>query len=220
MYWRKDGTLVTLPCSDIFRFEGHKIQELRIYEDANPIFDPSLPVGKKASVYTMGEGKRAASPGIMKRYFTEHAEGVYRAANGYPPRWSLAGPRWSLVPKMDLLNALQGSIVVGNWDAVMASLTNNAVLRVGNRPEVVGPRAILNTLLDLFSRELRTTNATFTGVWEPDNSLVLEMNVQATRLSDGRAIEYPCVETYRFEGEKISEWRIYPITPTLLAREW
>jgi catechol 2,3-dioxygenase-like lactoylglutathione lyase family enzyme len=98
MYWRKDGTLVVLPCSDIFRFEGHKIQELRIYEDANPIFDKTLPVGRKASVYTLSEGKRAASPGIMKRYFTEHAEGVDRAANGYPPRWSLAGPRWPLVP--------------------------------------------------------------------------------------------------------------------------
>jgi hypothetical protein len=45
------------------------------------------------------------------------------------------------------------------------------------------------------------------------------MNVQATRLSDGRAVEYPCVETYRFEGQKISEWRIYPIESTLLAAE-
>jgi catechol 2,3-dioxygenase-like lactoylglutathione lyase family enzyme len=100
MYWRKDGTLVTLPCSDIFRFQGTKIQELRIYEDANPIFDTSLPVGKKASVYTMGEGKRAVAPGMMKRYFTEHAEGVERATNGHPPRWSLAGPRWPLVPSL------------------------------------------------------------------------------------------------------------------------
>jgi hypothetical protein len=83
----------------------------------------------------------------------------------------------------------------------------------------VGPQAILNTLLDLFSKELRTTNASLTGVWEPGNLLVLEMNVQATRLSDGRTIEYPCVETYRFEGQKISEWRIYPITPILLTRD-
>src|SRR5437868_12260567 len=41
-YWRKDSTSVTLPCSDIFRFDGDKIQELRIYMDANPIFDRSL----------------------------------------------------------------------------------------------------------------------------------------------------------------------------------
>jgi ketosteroid isomerase-like protein len=96
MYWRKDGSSVTLPCSDIFRFNGNKIEELRIYMDANPIFDKSLPVGQKASVYTISRGKRAVQPGIMRRYFTEHAEGVYRAANGYPPKWSIAGPRWPL----------------------------------------------------------------------------------------------------------------------------
>jgi hypothetical protein len=95
-YWRKDGTSISLPCSDILRFEGDKIQELRIYMDANPIFDPSLPVGPRASVFTISEGRRVPPPGIMRRYFTNHAEGVYRAANGYPPKWSLAGPRWPL----------------------------------------------------------------------------------------------------------------------------
>jgi catechol 2,3-dioxygenase-like lactoylglutathione lyase family enzyme len=60
--------------------------------------DKTLPVGKKASVYTISEGKRTVSPGIMRRYFTEHAEGVQRAANGYPPKWALAGPRWPLIP--------------------------------------------------------------------------------------------------------------------------
>jgi len=97
-YWRKDGSSVVLPCSDIFRFEGHRISELRIYMDANPLMDKTLPVGKKASVYTISEGKRTVSPGIMRRYFTEHAEGVQRAANGYPPKWALAGPRWPLIP--------------------------------------------------------------------------------------------------------------------------
>jgi ketosteroid isomerase-like protein len=219
MYWRKDGTLVVLPCCDIFRFEGHKIQELRIYEDANPVFDKSLPVGKRASVFTQSEGRRAVSPGIMRRYFTEHAEGVQRAANGHPPMWALAGPKWPMVSKMELLDALQGAIVAGDWYTVKSFLTENAILRVGNRSEVVGPQAILDALLDLFAKELKATNASYTGVWDPDNVLVLEMNVQATRMSDGRAIEYPCVETYRFEGQKVSEWRIYPITPTLLARD-
>jgi ketosteroid isomerase-like protein len=95
-YWRHDGTSVTLPCSDIFRFNGSKIEELRIYMDANPLFDASLPVGPNASVFTMSRGKRAIQPGIMRRYFAEHAEGVHRAANGYPPKWALTGPRWPL----------------------------------------------------------------------------------------------------------------------------
>jgi ketosteroid isomerase-like protein len=221
MYWRKDGTSVILPCSDILRFEGHQIQELRIYMDANPLFDQSLPVGQKASVFTITEGRRVPPPGIMRRYFAEHAEGISRATNGFTPKWSMAGPKWPTVPKMDLLNAFQDAIGSGDWNLVSSFLTPNAVLKVGNRAEVVGPQAILDTLSGLFTNELRATGATFTGTWDlNDNVLVVEMNVQATRVRDGRAVNYPCVETYRFEGQKISEWRIYPVEPTLLAAEF
>jgi ketosteroid isomerase-like protein len=220
IYWRKDGTSIKLPCADIFRFEGDKVLELRIFMDANPIFDRSMTVGDKASVMTISGGKQVTPPGIMKRYFAEHAEGIDRVANGFAPKWAIAGPKWPVVvSKMEILNAFQGAIVAGDGDLLKSFLTEDAVLRVGNRAEVVGPQAIWDTLLNLFSRELRATNANFTGVWEPDNVLVVEMNVQATRLSDGRAVEYPCVETYRFEGQKISEWRIYPIESTLLAAE-
>ncbi|MCB0163515.1 MAG: VOC family protein [Anaerolineae bacterium] len=102
MYWRKDGTSVVLPCSDIFRFDGDKIDELRIYMDANPIFDPSLPIGEKASVYTVSRGGRAVQPGLMRKYFTEHEEGIYRASNGYAPKWSIAGPKWPLVAQLPI----------------------------------------------------------------------------------------------------------------------
>ena len=46
--------------------------------------------------------------------------------------------------------------------------------------------------------------------------LVVEMVVQAVDPKTGQKIEYPCVETYRFEGQRISEWRIYPLTARLL----
>ena len=84
IYWRKDGTSVVLPCSDILRFDGPKIQELRIFEDANPLFDAGLPVGPRASVFTQSEGRRAMAPGVMRRYFTEHAEGIHRADQRLP----------------------------------------------------------------------------------------------------------------------------------------
>jgi len=218
-YWRKDGTSITLPCADIFRFEGDKILELRIFMDANPMFNRSMAVGEKASVMTISEGKRVVPPGMMRRYFAEHAEGIQRIASGYAPKWSTAGPKWSTLPKMDLLTDFQGAIGSGNWELLKNFLTNNAVLRVGNRQEVIGPQAISETLQDLFGHDLRATGADFTGVWEPDNALVVEMNVQAIRPSDGRKVEYPCVETYRFEDQKISEWRIYPLSPALLANE-
>ena len=81
----------------------------------------------------------------MKRYFIGHEEGIARVANGFAPKWSIAGPKWPVVPKMEILNAFQGAIGAGNWNLVKSFLTEDAVLRVGNRPEVVGPQAILDT---------------------------------------------------------------------------
>ena len=46
-YWRKDGTMITLPCFDIFRSEGDKFSELRIFMDCNPVFDPKIKVDDK-----------------------------------------------------------------------------------------------------------------------------------------------------------------------------
>jgi hypothetical protein len=37
-YYRLDGTIVTLPVMDFFRFKGNLIQELRIFMDINPLF--------------------------------------------------------------------------------------------------------------------------------------------------------------------------------------
>ena len=217
IYWRKDGSSVTLPCADIFRFEGDKVSELRIYMDANPVGDPSMPVGDKASVMTISEGKQVIASGIMRRYFTEHAEGVHRAANGFAPKWSIAGPKWPLVPKTEIHSAFQAAIAAGNWELFKSYLTPNAMVQVSNRPPIVGPQAILDTLLNAFTNDLTPVGANFTGVWEPDNVLVVEMVVQAIDPKTGRKIEYPCVETYRFEGQKISEWRIYPLTAAMLS---
>jgi catechol 2,3-dioxygenase-like lactoylglutathione lyase family enzyme len=98
IYWRHDGSSVKLPCADIFRFHGDKVSELRIYMDANPLGNKSLPVGKNASVMTMGSGRKAVPRDLMRKYFTEHEEGVYRASHGYTPKWAIAGPRWPLTP--------------------------------------------------------------------------------------------------------------------------
>jgi ketosteroid isomerase-like protein len=219
-YWRKDGTSLTLPCADILRFEGNKIQELRIFMDANPIFVREMKVGEKASVMTISGGDQVKPGGAMKKYFSEHKEGIERVAAGFIPKWHIAGPKWPIKSKHQIFLDFQNASRSGNLEAAKSYLTDGAILRIGNRPEVTGPQAIMGSLVNLFTKEIRPTNAAFTGVWEPDETtLVIEMTVQATRTADGRALEYPCVETYRFDGHKIKEWRIYPVEATFLAPE-
>ena len=74
-YWRRDGRVVTLPCANIFRLEGDKFSELRIFMDVNPLFDPTIPVPDTASVFTASKGKKLNPPNIMKKYLAEHPKG-------------------------------------------------------------------------------------------------------------------------------------------------
>jgi len=95
-YWRKDGTSIALPCADIFRFDGEKVLELRIFMDANPIFNPSLAVGQNASVMTQSQGKKVPPPATMKDFFAKHPEGRKRVLEGFVPKWSTHGPKWRI----------------------------------------------------------------------------------------------------------------------------
>ena len=96
MYWRKDGSSVTLPCADIVRFEGEQIQELRIFMDAGPVFNASAVVPATSSVMTVGGGGRVTPPGFMKDYFAHDPEGRERVSGGLGPKWAVAGPKWNI----------------------------------------------------------------------------------------------------------------------------
>src|ERR1700683_3274388 len=163
-YWRKDGTNITLPCADILRFEGDKILELRIFMDANPLFMTSMTVGEKASVMTLSGGDRATPHGAMKRFFVEHKEGIERVAAGFIPKWHIAGPKWPIRAKTDILKDFQTALATGKPEVAKSYLVGDAIVRIGNRAEVAGAQAIMDTVGELFAKELRPTGATFTGV--------------------------------------------------------
>ena len=96
IYWRHDGTSVTLPCFDIVRFEGDKVAELRIFMDANPVGNPSIPVAQYGQVAIVRDRQKIASPNIMRDFFAQHPEGKRRVSEGYIPKWSIAGPHWQI----------------------------------------------------------------------------------------------------------------------------
>ena len=108
IYWRQDGSVVTLPCCDIFRVEGDKFSELRIFMDANPVGDPTIPVPATSSVLTVSQEKRIITHNVMKKFFAEHTEGKKRVESGFAPKWSIAGPKWSIEPKSAIVTNSKG----------------------------------------------------------------------------------------------------------------
>jgi SnoaL-like domain len=96
IYWRKDGSSVRLPCADVVRFEGDLIQELRIFMDAGPVFNPAAAVPEESSVMTVAGGVRIEPAGYMRKFFAENPEGRTRVAQGFAPKWSVDGPKWKI----------------------------------------------------------------------------------------------------------------------------
>jgi hypothetical protein len=96
-YWRvQDESHVVLPVFDIFRLDGEQVVELRIFMDAAPLLDRSLPVDADTSVYSLPSRQRMPSAQLMRRYFSRTDDGQQRIAKGFAPRWVGAGPRWGV----------------------------------------------------------------------------------------------------------------------------
>lgn len=96
IYWRLDGSSVQLPVSDIVRFDGDEITELRIFMDASPVLEPERVPAADASVLTRADKSRDPLPGTMYDYFMHDPEGRARIERGLLPRWATDGPKWPL----------------------------------------------------------------------------------------------------------------------------
>ena len=180
---RGDGRAVEYPCVDIYRFEGDKFIDWRVYA-IEPTFvnDPGAVTLKRPTVASRGPGGTPTEP-------------------------------------QRIVNTFQMALRDGDKATALSLLTGDALVKVGDRPEVESPQSILEHVQEIFSKRLRPTGAEPLDVWNFDGVMLVEMIVQASRVRDGRAVEYPCVESYRFGDGKIREWRIYPIVTTLLASE-
>lgn len=219
IYWRKDGSVVSLPCCDIFRVEGEKFSELRIFMDVNPVFDPSIPVPKSASVLTVSQGQNMIPPGTMRRHFAEHPEAKQRIAQGYVPKWSIAGPKWPInLPteensqaqaQLQMVGELAQAVGEQNWEKVKFYLTDDVLYKVGSTEPRYGPQQVVDFFVDTF-----TNTAVFTGhrvrkVWQEPDVITIEMDAYYQLVPSKQKVTIACCDIYRLRGNKVSEWRVY-----------
>lgn len=230
IYWRLDGSVVTLPCFDICRFEGEKLAELRIFMDANPVGDASIPVAENSLVCTLANGQKHETADVMKRFFVETAEGKQRVAQGYIPKWAIAGPHWSATtettpfktginnPRFSMLETLPGrktEIVTSLFargeafdsEGFVEFFIDNPVYQFGNYPPCLNKGDIFNSV-EAFFGNVSALYHDIKMMWETDNVVFVEMDVTYWR-KDGTEITLPCADIFRFEGEKVAELRIF-----------
>jgi alkylhydroperoxidase/carboxymuconolactone decarboxylase family protein YurZ/limonene-1,2-epoxide hydrolase/catechol 2,3-dioxygenase-like lactoylglutathione lyase family enzyme len=218
-YWRKDGSVVSLPCCDIFRIEGDKFSELRIFMDVNPVFDQTIPVATKASVFTANLGEKLIPPGTMRQHFAEHPEGKERVKQGFVPKWSIAGPKWpigsgpvandKLSQQLQAMGELAQSVIGQDWEKVKTYLTDDIFYKVGSGEPVYGPQAVV----DFFQQTFKNT-AIFYGhdvrkIWQEPDIITLEMDAKYELVPNKEHVKIACCDIYRLRGNKVSEWRVY-----------
>ena len=208
--------MIALPCCDIFRIEGDKFSEFRIFMDVNPVFNPSIPVPRSASVLTASEGNTILPPGTMKRHFAEHPEGQQRVADGYGPKWAIAGPKWAIASETtgssEQLNAtgeLAQAIMAQNWAKVKTYLTDEIFYKVGSGEARYGKQEVV----DFFAHTFKNT-AVFTGhkvrkIWQEPDIITIEMDAYYHLVPSGKQVTISCCDIYRMRGNKVSEWRVY-----------
>jgi predicted ribosomally synthesized peptide with nif11-like leader len=219
LYWRKNGSLISLPCTDIFRVEGDKFSELRIFMDVNPVFDLTLPVPQSASVLTASEGKQLLAPGTMRKHFAEHPEGKARVKNGFAPKWSIAGPKWvigseneandKLSEQLKAVGELAQSVMAQDWEKVETYLTPDIFYKVGSGEPVYGPQAVVN-----FFKQVFNNTAVFYGhevrkVWQEPDIITIEMDAKYELVASKKYVTIACCDIYRLRGNQVSEWRVY-----------
>ena len=217
-YWRKDNSEISLPCTDIFRVEGDKFSELRIFMDVNPVFDPTISVPPSASVLTASAGKTLIPPGTMKRHFAEHPEGRQRVADGYAPKWSVAGPKWAIAepaanPKFsEQLNAvgeLSQAIMAQDWAKVKTYLTDDIFYKVGSAEPRYGRQEVVDFFADTFKNTAIFFGHKVRKVWQEQDIISLEMDAYYKLVPSQKQVTISCCDIYRMRGSKVSEWRVY-----------
>jgi limonene-1,2-epoxide hydrolase len=119
--------------------------------------------------------------------------------------------------KIELVQAMEAAAFSGDWEVFKSFLADDVYYKVGNTAEVRGPQAVVNYLKKLLSTELAINDLQIRAAWETENEVILELNMKGLRIRDNKNVAYPCVDVYRFDGDKIRDWRVYSIEPTYVV---
>jgi limonene-1,2-epoxide hydrolase len=120
--------------------------------------------------------------------------------------------------KIEIVKDMRKAFYNQEWDSFQSFFTDNVYYKVGNIAEVKGPEEVVNYLMNRMPEtEYKITSMTDREVWELEDTVIIEYDMEINRERDNKTKKFPCVDTFRFEGNKISEWRAYPMHPLFVT---
>jgi len=119
--------------------------------------------------------------------------------------------------KIEMVQAMEGAAFTGDWETFKSFLAPDVYYKVGNTAEIRGRDAVVDYMIDLLATGLAINDLKIRAAWETEDTVVLELNMKGLRFEDSKNVAYPCVDIYRFAGDKIRDWRVYAIEPTFVV---
>ncbi len=106
---------------------------------------------------------------------------------------------------------MESAVGRGDWNAARDFFTPDVQYRVGHRAPVTGVDGIRN-YMDWQAQRVRWDGHTIHMMFSRDDTAIFEVTSHFTRLADGASLDVPCTDIYRFNGNKIADWRVYSDT--------
>ena len=119
--------------------------------------------------------------------------------------------------KIERVQAMEAAAFTGDMELFKSFLTDDVYYRVGNVTEVRGPNAIVEYMGKMMTSELAINDMKIIGAWDMGDVAIVEFDIGGFRFDLNRQIRYPCIDIYRFRGDKIYDWRVYAIDPTFVV---
>ncbi len=124
----------------------------------------------------------------------------------------------ALVSKLSLVERLRTSAVEGNFDLFKSFLKDDLVIKVGATDEIKGPQGAVNFFIDMTSKKLQLTGLEVGKSWDLGDTVIIEYYMKGNRVSDNKYFEFPCVDIYHFDNDKVSEWHVFPMYQDFVAK--
>jgi ketosteroid isomerase-like protein len=115
-------------------------------------------------------------------------------------------------PSGALLNRVEsmiGVLMQQKWEEFKPYFHEKLLYKVGAAEPVHGPQACADFLARVYTK-LQPADHEVRGMWEIGNVVIVEMDAKYKVIEDGRPVTVPCCDVYRFDGNLIREWRVYP----------
>jgi limonene-1,2-epoxide hydrolase len=112
--------------------------------------------------------------------------------------------------RIEKVERMVGHLTEENWEAMYPFFTEDLFYKVGANPPMHGAKAAAEYLASFYTI-IKPAAHEVRGAWElEDGTVIIEMDAKYNRIADGKLITVPCCDVYRFEGDLIKEWRVYP----------